>query len=128
MNLLLKWSIKTVQRYIKDSTDFWNKCQQEVWENTTIVTFNDRSSPLEVLLGKRILKLGSKFTEEHPCRSLISIKVAKQVYWNHISAWVFSCKFAAYFQNTFSLEQLWRTASVSNYGTNYDADSSPYQL
>ena len=128
MNLLLKWSIKTVQRYIKDSTDFWNKCQQEVWENTTIVTFNDRSSPLEVLLGKRILKLGSKFTGEHPCRSLISIKVAKQVYWNHISAWVFSCKFAAYFQNTFSLEQLWRTASVSNYGTNYDADSSPYQL
>ena len=29
-------------------------------------------------------------------------KVAKQLYWNHTSAWVFSCKFAAYFQNTFS--------------------------
>ena len=28
-------------------------------------------------------------------------KVAKQLYWNHISAWVFSCKFAAFFQNTF---------------------------
>ena len=25
-----------------------------------------------------------------------------QLYWNHTSAWVFSCKFAAYFQNTFS--------------------------
>ena len=27
-------------------------------------------------------------------------KVAKQFYCNHILAWVFSCKFAAYFQNT----------------------------
>ena len=28
-------------------------------------------------------------------------KVAKQLYWNHTLVWVFSCKFAAYFQNTF---------------------------
>ena len=28
-------------------------------------------------------------------------KIAKQLYWNHTSAWVFSCKFAAYFQNNF---------------------------
>ena len=27
-----------------------------------------------------------------------------QFYWNHTLAWVFSCKFTAYFQNTFSLE------------------------
>ena len=29
-------------------------------------------------------------------------KVALQLYWNCTSAWVFSCKSAAYFQNTFS--------------------------
>ena len=29
-------------------------------------------------------------------------KVALQLYWNHTLAWVFSCKSAAYFQNTFS--------------------------
>ena len=29
-------------------------------------------------------------------------KVAKQLYWNHTSEWVFSCKFAACFQSTFS--------------------------
>ena len=40
-------------------------------------------------------------------------KVAKQLYWNHTSAWVFSCKFAAYFQNTFSQEHLW-TADSTN--------------
>ena len=37
-------------------------------------------------------------------------KVAKQLYWNRTSAWVFSCKFAAYFQNTFSQEHLWVAA------------------
>ena len=28
-------------------------------------------------------------------------KVAKQLYWNYTSAWVFSCEFATDFQNTF---------------------------
>ena len=35
----------------------------------------------------------------------------KMCYWNHISAWVSSCKFAAYFQNIYSEELLWRVAS-----------------
>ena len=35
----------------------------------------------------------------------------KQLYWNRTSACVFSCKFAAYFQNTFSKEHLWTAAS-----------------
>ena len=29
-------------------------------------------------------------------------KQLKQLYWNQTSAWVFSCKFAAYSENTFS--------------------------
>ena len=29
-------------------------------------------------------------------------KIALQLYWNHRLAWAFSCKFPAYFQNTFS--------------------------
>ena len=41
-------------------------------------------------------------------------KVAMQHYWNHTSTWVFSCKSAAYFQNTFFEEQLWRAASGLN--------------
>ena len=39
-------------------------------------------------------------------------KVALQVYENHTLAWVFSSKFAAYFQNTFSQKHLWVTASI----------------
>ena len=33
-------------------------------------------------------------------------KIALHLYWNRTSAWVFSCKFAPYFQNTFSQEHL----------------------
>ena len=36
-------------------------------------------------------------------------------YPNRTSAWIFSCKFAAYFQNTFSQEHLWRAASGMKY-------------
>ena len=42
-----------------------------------------RSNSLEVFLGKGVLKICSKFTGEHPCRSVISIKLL--------------CNFAAYF-------------------------------
>ena len=34
-----------------------------------------RSNPSEVLLGKGVLKISNKFTGEHSCRSVISIKL-----------------------------------------------------
>ena len=40
-------------------------------------------------------------------------KVALQRYWNRTLALVFSCKCAAYFQNTFSQEHFWTAASGS---------------
>ena len=36
---------------------------------------------------------------------------AMQLYWDHTSVWVISSKFVALFQNTFSEENLWRSAS-----------------
>ena len=36
---------------------------------------SDRSSPPELFLGKGALKICSKFTGEHPCRNVISIKL-----------------------------------------------------
>ena len=38
-------------------------------------------------------------------------KTAKELYRNHTSTLMFSCKFAAYFQTRFLLEHLWRAAS-----------------
>ena len=49
----------------------------------------------EVFLGKAVLKI---------CNAL-------ELYWNHTSTWVFSCKFATYFQNSFSWERLWVAAT-----------------
>ena len=39
-------------------------------------------------------------------------KAALQLNCNQTSAWVFSCKLAPYFQNTFSKEHLWRAVFV----------------
>ena len=67
---------------------------------------NYRSGHSEVFLRKGVLKICSKFTGEHLCRSGISIDCT--------SAWVFSCKFATYFQNTFSTKHLWMAVSETN--------------
>ena len=39
------------------------------------IPFDFRSSPPEVFLGKGVLKICSRFTGEHPCRSVVSIKL-----------------------------------------------------
>ena len=58
----------------------------------------------ELFLGKGVLKICSNFTGKHQYQSMISIK-------NHTLGWVFSCKFAAYFQRTILQELLWRATS-----------------
>ena len=76
------------------------------------ITFVDRrrrSTP-DMFFKKNVLKICRKFAGEHPYRSVISRKLLCN-YWNHISAWMFSCKFAAYFQNTFSKEHVWSACS-----------------
>ena len=55
----------------------------------------------------------SKFTGKHPCQRVILIKLLTlERYWSHTSTWVFSCKFAAYFQSTLSWEYLLRTGLI----------------
>ena len=75
--------------------------------NQTLL-INPLKQPSRGVLRKRFLKICSKFTEEHPTPTPT---VALHLYWNHTSSWVFSCKFAAFFQNTFSWERVWRAAS-----------------
>ena len=60
-------------------------------------------SHAECHFNKVALKRWRKFTGEQTCWAECHFnKVGKQLYWNHTSAWLFSCKFAGYFQNTFS--------------------------
>ena len=53
------------------------------------------------LLKKRCPENMQQIYKRTPMRSAISIKLH-----NHTLAWVFSCKFAAYFQDTFSQKHL----------------------
>ena len=57
------------------------KCDHYTVESTKLSTWRtsgvstSRSSRSEVFLGKGVLKICNKFTGEHPCRSMISIKL-----------------------------------------------------
>ena len=76
---------------------FWLASQRA----TQIPTPKYRISRLEVSLGKGLLTTCSKLTGT-PMPKCDYKKVAKQLYWNHTSALVFSCNFSVYFQNTIS--------------------------
>ena len=64
--------------------------------------FAKLSSHSEVFLEKSFLKICSKIYRRTTMPKCDFNKVALQLYWNHFLAWVVSCKFAAYFQNSFS--------------------------
>ena len=52
-----------------------------------------------------------------PMRKCAFWKVANQLYWNHTSAWVFSCTFSTYLQKSCFDEHLWGSTSLSFYST-----------
>ena len=54
-----------------------NQSKQKAQRNCDLIRilFIEKSSSPEVFLGKGVLKICSKFTGEHPCRSVISVKL-----------------------------------------------------
>ena len=93
---------------------------KNIWLQNSIN--KSQKQPPRSVLTKRCSENIPQITGEHPCRNAISIKllyrrtpvskcdlnkIAKQLYWNRTSAWVFSCKFALYFQSNLSQEHLW---------------------
>ena len=78
-----------------------------------IISRRVRSSQLEVFLGKGFLKICSKFTGEHPCRSVISIKLL----CNFIEITLRHGCSLVNFQTTFSYEHALTAASESSFAT-----------
>ena len=74
---------------------------------------NVQKQPFRGVLLKRCSENMQQIYRRTPMPKCNFNKVALQLYWNRTSVWVFSCKFAAYFQNTFFQEQLWTAASGS---------------
>ena len=81
--------------------------------NKIIFSYEVEKQPSRGVLRKRRSENMQKIYRRTPMPKCDFNKVVKQLYWNHISAWLFSCKFAAYFQNVFSSEHLWSAASGS---------------
>ena len=67
----------------------------------SISTYNCQKQPPEGVLGKRCSENMQQIYRRTPMPKCDFNKVSKQLYWNHTSGWVFSCKFAVMFQNTF---------------------------
>ena len=66
-----------------------------------------------MLLRKGVLKIYSKFTREHPWRSVILIKLQSSFIEITRRYGCSPAYFLAYFQNTFSYEHIWAAASGS---------------
>ena len=60
-----------------------------------------RSSRPDLFLEKDVLQNMQQIYRRKPMPKSDFNKVDKQLYWNRTSAWVFSSKFVANFQNTF---------------------------
>ena len=102
----------------------WNKIDENKRKyNISISISSDntfRSSPPELFLGKNVLKVWSRFTEEHSCRSVILIKLLcnfiEVTFWHvcshvnllhifriHFSKYIFPWKMSKYFIKTRNL-------------------------
>ena len=73
-------------------------------------TIQNSEAATQSALKKRCSENMQQIYRRKPAPKCDFNKVALQLYWNHTSTWVFSCKFAAYFRNTFSQEHLWVAA------------------
>ena len=72
-----------------------------------------RSSRSEVFCWKDVLKICSKLTEEHPCRSAISIKLLSNFIEIALRHGCSPVNLLHIFQNTFSQEHLWAATSAA---------------
>ena len=62
--------------FLRSSSSFFNiNCLTHSGPNFNFIFLYFRSSRSEVFLGKDVLKICSRFTGEHPCWSVISIKL-----------------------------------------------------
>ena len=82
--------------YLEKGRKYWNEKQKQ---------------PSGRVLNKRFSENMQQIYRKTPMPKCDFNRVDLQLYWNHTSAWVFSSKSAAYFQSTFSEEQVWTAAS-----------------
>ena len=78
---------------------FWTK---HSYGAQTTLTCISQKQPSRGVLKKSCSENIQHIYSKTPMPNCDFSNVALQLYWKDTSAWVFSCKFAAYFQNNFS--------------------------
>ena len=73
--------------------------------------FTFQTQPSRGVLRQRCSENMQQFYKRTPMPKCDFNKIALQLYWNRTSSYVFCCKFAACFQDTFSEEHFWMAAS-----------------
>ena len=92
-----------------------------------IINIKNQKQPSKGVLKKSCSENVQKILRRTPMPKCDFSKIAKQLYWNLTSAWVFSCKFAAYFQNTFVWDHLWVATSEKPYLNSIKLDKMSYK-
>ena len=93
---LQAWRLRTPKQM------FFNDFRQRFHNTMLTPVLVFQKPPCRGVLRKKCSKNMQQIYSSIPMSKCDFNKDAKQLYWNHTSAWAFSCKFAAYFQNTFS--------------------------
>ena len=89
------WVINLAIKYFSSGNIFPRKVQN-------LQRYNLQKQPPRGIPWKRCSENMQHIYRRTPMPECDFDKNALQFYWNHTSAWVFCCKFASYFQNTFS--------------------------
>ena len=97
------WILSLISTITESKTTF---LRQSRWKYRIL---HFRSSPPEVFLGNVVLKIYSKFTGEHQCRSVICnfIKTTLRYECSPVNL-------AYFFRNTFSEDHLWNFVYFTN--------------
>ena len=75
--------------------------KRPIFKSNSSIISNEQKQPSRDVLPKRCSRNMRQIYRRTPMSKCDFNKIAKQLYWNHTSAYVFSCKFATYFRTTF---------------------------
>ena len=96
------WALGKALNIYKSYLMFYPSMQHVKWKHFMYkFTFNSQKQPLRDVLKESCSENMQQICKRTPMPKRDFNKIALQLYLNHTSAWVFSSKFAAYFQNTF---------------------------
>ena len=92
--------------------NYFNSPDASISYQNDFLDHHYQKQPFRGVLRKKCSKNMEQIYRRTPMPKSDFNKVTKHFYWNYTSAWVFSCKFTAYFQNNFSQQHFWRAASA----------------